>query len=184
MFRFDDDGSQKYFAESIETDGQSLAIYNNQQGQLIIQSAGLRSGFQGFSQVSFLARLIFLRYGFKNFKVESVPFFWTACVLEPGDVISFTCPYIPNRKLGTVGITGQLLEVLDRNWKFSEGIVELTLLDSGQGTAAAGALTPYKYTVDGDPDYTAATSGHRATHMYLCDDTDKYSNGDSAHTLI
>jgi hypothetical protein len=179
--RFDDDGSQKYFAESIQTDAPSVALYG-QYGQIIIQSAGLRSGFQGFSQAGFLARLIFLRYGFKNFKLESVPFFWTACVLEPGDVISFTNPYIPNRKLGTVGIFEQLLEVLDRTWKFSEGIVELTLLDSGLGVGA-GALV-YKYTVDGDPDYTVATGAHRATHMYLCADTDLYSNADPAHTLI
>jgi hypothetical protein len=178
--RFDDDGSQKYLAESIQTNADSVALYG-QYGQTIIQSAGLKSSLQGFSQAAFLARMIFLRYGFKNLKIDSLPVFWKACLIEPGDVITFTNPYIPDRKLGVVGITNQRLEVLDRTWKFSSGIVELTLLDSGLGT---GGATIYKYTVDGAPNYAGATVLNRSTHMYLCSDADIYSNGDPAHPMI
>lgn len=178
-FRFDDDGTGNgsFLAESLQTFGPSFQKYG-MVGPQIIESKGMRSGFQGFLWAQLISRLIFLRYGSKNLTLTSVPFFWSQCLLEPGDIIQLTIAQIPNRIGGTLGVTNLTFEVLDRNWKFESGLIELTLL-----AINLSAFKQYLITTNGEAAYTLASSADKAKYMFLCGTSGQYSNGDPANTL-
>lgn len=176
-FKFDKSDSD-YLSDSVQLFTDSIALYGLY-GEQEFESDGMRSGLGGFFLASFIARIIFLRYGLKTLRLPSVELFWTACVLEPGDLVAVTNPTIPDRKAGVVGISGKKFEVLDRTWRFADGVVELTLIDSsylaGFGTTL---IAP-----DGTGDYASETSTNKAKYMFLTNDLGKYSNGDNGHGL-
>lgn len=178
-FRFDksdDDG--KYKAEAIQQYAESIALYG-QYGQEIVESDGMRSGLQGFFLSSLVSRIIFQRYGLKNFRFESIPAFWTAVKLEPGDVVTLTHSKVPDRKLGVMGVTGRKFVVLDRTWNFQDALVQLTLVDASYFSN----FGLYKITPDAQGTYIASSSADKAKYMFLCNDSDQYSNGDAGHLL-
>jgi len=183
VFRFDktDNG---FAANATEVFPESVARFGSfgdgqMNGEHIIESEGARSGFQGFYQASFVARMIFYRYGLKNLQYESVPVSWTNCHLEPGDLVLVTQPTVPDRQNGVVGISNRPMEVLDREYDFMEGKVILKLLDAVYLDKFGGSLIA----PDGMADYTGASADNQAKYMFLCGDDDKYSNGDAAHVL-
>jgi hypothetical protein len=180
IMRFDDDGtgSTKFLAENISTYAAAIAKYGLTDGH-IIESQGMRSGFLGYFMAAIISRLIFLRYGLKNLTFDPMPALWDASVLDPGDIIAVTMPYVADRAAGVLGITTQTFEVMDRNWKFMDGTVELKLL-----ALDISAFKQFLITPNGEADYTAASSTDKAKYMFQCDPiTDKYSNGDPANTL-
>jgi hypothetical protein len=178
-FRFDDDGTGNgtFLSESVQEYGPAIERYGLV-GSQIIESKGMRSGFQGFLWADLIARLIFLRYGLKNLTLTSVPFLWSECLLEPGDIIQLTIAQVPNRTGGTLGVTDLTFEVLDRTWSFMTGLIELNLL-----AINLSAFKQYLITPNGEADYTLASSTDKAKYMFLCGANDKYSNGDPANTL-
>lgn len=178
-FRFDDDGTGngKFLSTAIVENAVSVNKYG-QFGARIIESQGMRAGLQGFFLARQTANLIFARYGNKNLKIDGLSAFWTACVVEPGDFVAVTHPLVPNKATGVRGITAKLFEVINRTLQFSDGIVQLDLIDasaySGVGTVL---IAP-----DSEADYTFAGTD-KTKYMFLCDDHAKYSNGDDANTL-
>jgi hypothetical protein len=178
-FRFDDDGTGngKFLSESLQEYGPSIEKFGLV-GSHIIEGKGMRSAFQGFLWAQLISRLIFLRYGSKNLTLISVPFFWSQCLLEPGDIIQMTIAQVPNRVGGTLGITNMTFEVFDRNWKFMNGVVELKLL-----AIDLRAFKQYLITPNGEASYTLASSIDKAKYMFLCGTSGQYSNGDPANTL-
>ena len=138
----------------------------------------MRSGFQGFLWAQLISRLIFLRYGSKNLTLTSVPFLWSQCLLEPGDIIQLTIAQVPNRAGGTLGVTNMTFEVLDRTWQFATGIIELTLL-----AINLAAFKQYLITTNGEANYAAASSADKAKYMFLCGTNGEYSTGAPANTL-
>jgi hypothetical protein len=178
-FRFDDDGTGNgnFLAESVQQYGLSVQKYGLV-GSQIIESTGMRSGFQGYLWAELISRLIFLRYGLKNLLLTAVPFLWSECLLEPGDIIQLTIAQIPNRTGGTLGVTNLTFEVLSRTWQFMTGLIELDLL-----AIDLSAFRQYQITPNAEADYTLASSGDKAKYMFLCGTNDEYSNGDPANTL-
>ncbi|HXM64465.1 MAG TPA: hypothetical protein VN950_26630 [Terriglobales bacterium] len=138
----------------------------------------MRSGFQGFLWAEIISRLIFLRYGSKNLLLTGVPFLWSECLLEPGDIIQLTIAQVPNRAGGTLGVTDLTFEVLDRTWQFMTGLIELNLL-----AIDLTAFKQYQIAPNGEADYPAASSGDKAKYMFLCGTNDEYSTGAPANTL-
>jgi hypothetical protein len=175
--RFDETTDGKFLGESIQEDGDSVAKYGLY-GQQVIESAGLRSAFLGFVLSALVSRLIFLRYGFKPLIFESVTAIWSACVLEPGDPLTMTNPQVPDRLAGVMGITGKLFEVMDRTWNFSACTVTYKLI-----TLDLATFKQYLITGNAEPNYTAASTLDQGKYMFLCNDSDQYSNGDPGNTL-
>jgi hypothetical protein len=183
--RFDSDGSN-FLNESVEEDAASVAKYGLY-GQQIIEAKGLRAGLNGFFFSSMTAFLIFLRYANKalchgdngkNSASSPINALWSAALVEPGDLVTITHPLIPNRTTGTMGITDKTYVVLDRTWQFFLGNVQFKLLEID-----LSKFKQFLITEDGEASYTAASSGDKATLMFLCNDSDEYSNGDPANTL-
>lgn len=176
--------SDKFMTEDTEVYQPSVDKFGKF-GQQIIESQGMRSSFQGYSQARLLARWIFLRYGLKTQQITDMHFFWKACLLELGDLVAITNSKIPDRTAGVVGVSGKLFEVLDRTWDFTTYTVKLTLLDASFLTSiwGVGATGPALIAPNGEADYTAASTSDKATYMFQCGNDDKYSNGDPARDL-
>jgi hypothetical protein len=182
QFQFDKDDSSanssgNYLAVDTEIYGPSITKYGTQFGEQVIQADGIRSGFQGFFTARMVSRMIFGRYGLKNLKFDqSAPdSIWQTCLLEPGDIVAVTHPQIPDRVAGVVGITGKLFEIMNRSFLFSTGRMNLTMIDASY----LSVFGLFKIAPNGTADYTAGSN----TFMYLCDNTDKYTNGDAGHIL-
>jgi hypothetical protein len=188
LFRFDKDessgGSGNYLSEALENFTESISKYGIY-GSTIIESDGIRAGLQGFFVAAIVARMLFYRYGMKTLafgkgnSATPVKAHWTAAVLEPGDVIDITNSHIPNRLTGSIGITSKLFEVLDVKRDYETATVELTLLDA----TYLQNFGRYLITPDGEANYTSASTADKAKYMFMCNDSDQYSNGDAAHQL-
>jgi hypothetical protein len=177
----DKDGTNNYFAQDTELYGASVSKYG-QYGETVIQADGLRSGFQGFFTARLVARMIFSRYGLKSLKFDSgaADAIWKTMRLEPGDIVGVTHPFIPNREAGTIGITSRLFEILNRSFKFSEGLMTFTMIDANFLTTTFGA---FKIAPDAEADYVSASAPDKLLYMFMCNDSDQYSNGNAAHIL-
>lgn len=184
LFRFDKDSQGNFLTQPLSKYQKSIDRFGEVgagqlYGEQIIESEGMRAGLQGIFLAKFVSRLIFLRYGLKNLQYEGVPHLWTACVLEPGDIVSVTNRFVPDRQAGVMGITNKLMEVMDREWNFHEGTVTLKLLDASYLSSFGGALI----TPDAQADFTAATADEKKKYMFLCNNSDKYSDGTAAQLL-
>lgn len=179
IFDFDDDGSggSKFLAEQIVDYDVSIAKYGLVGGQTI-QSQGMRSSFQGYFMAAIIGRLICLRYGLKTLVLDPLTLFWDAVTLEPGDIIAVTHPYIPDRVGGVMGVTAKAFEVMDRNWKFLAGRVELKLL-----AVDLSKFKQYQIAPNAEADYSAASGIDQAKYMFQCGADGKYSTGAVGNTL-
>jgi hypothetical protein len=175
-FRFDKSSSGDFNAERVEEYDVSIAKYG-QFGQQVVESQGMRAGLQGYVLGIETSRLIFLRYGLKQLKFDAnFNCDWTTCVLEIGDLVAVTNPFIPDRTLGVMGVQAKAFEVLDRSLSFDKGVVTLTLIEF--------TAFPFSYIApNGKAPYASASGADRARYMYLCNDTDTYSTGAAAKTL-
>lgn len=183
-FRFDKDSQGTFFAQPVEKYTKSIARFGEVgagqlYGEQVIESAGMRSGLQGYFLAAFGARLIFLRYGLKNLQYQGVPHIWTTCVLEPGDIVNVTNRFVPDRATGVMGITNKLMEVMDRDYNFAEGTVTLKLLDASYLSSFGNFLITH----DAQAAYASASADEKAKYMFLCNDSDQYSNADKSHVL-
>jgi hypothetical protein len=184
QFQFDKDdsagGSGNYLGQDTEVYGPSVAKYG-QYGELVVQSDGMRSNFQGFFVAKLVSRMIFYRYGLKNLKFDqnAPPCIWQAIRLEPGDIVAVTHSKVPDRAAGVMGITGKLFEILDRHVSFTEGIVTLTMIDANY----LSTFGTYQIAPTGHVAYAASSAPDKALYMFMCSDADLYSNSDPAHAL-
>lgn len=177
-WRFDHgSGSSSFLAESVESYGASIAKYGLYE-ENVIESAGMRSGFQGYFMAAFVSRLIFLRYGSKQLQFENVPLRWIQSLLEPGDFVVVTSSLVPDRKAGTIGVTAKTFEVLDRTWSFMPQIASVKLLE-----ADLTKFKQYLITPNGEADFAADTAPNKAKYLYLSDASGKYSTGVTANTV-
>jgi hypothetical protein len=179
-YRFDQDpgSSGNYNTEAVSIYNTSVSRYN-QYGAQVIESAGMRAGLQGVYLAAQISNLLFLRYGMKNLTFAEVDLLWSTCILEPGDIVDVTSVHVPNRLTGVMGVSGMLMEVFDRTWDFNAGIVKLRLIDASYlATVGTALIAPA-----GTPDWTLASTAQKTKYMFLCNDSDQYSDG-SAGALL
>jgi hypothetical protein len=186
VLRMDDSSGSTFATERVLDYAPSIAKYGLF-GQQTIEAKGLRSGLNGLFIGGVTAFLIFLRYGMKalccgdngkNSSSSPIDATWQSALVEPGDFVTMTHPQVPDRDLGVIGITGKVFVVMDRTWQFFEGHVQCKLIE-----VDFSKLTEFEVTPDGEPDYTAASSGDQRALMFLCDDTDRYSDANPGNTL-
>lgn len=175
-YRFDADADGKFQAESVQNWLTGIAKYGLY-GEQVIETAGLRSAFQGYFLAGFGARLIFLRYGDKQLQIEGLQTIWAESLLEPGDRISLTSSLVPDRANGVMGVTAKAFEILDRTWSPLTGVATFKLLEANT------AFKQYFIAPNGEPDFTLDTPTNQGKYLYLSDAAGKYSDGSAANTL-
>lgn len=180
-FRMDNTtgGSSDYAVETTNEFAPSVTLYG-QYGTQIIEAAGMRSGLQGIFLAERISSMIFRRYGSKNPMFTEIDLLWSACLLEPGDIVDMTSAHVPDRIAGVMGISGKLFEVFDRTWDFNDGIVKVRLLDASY-LATAGTSLIAENSV---PVWTSATSDEKAEYMFLANNSDQQSDGSAAPKLV
>lgn len=183
QFDKDDDGPNStgnYLNQSVQEYGPSVSKYGLY-GGITIAADGVRSAFQGYFIAGIVARLIFLRYGFKSlmFDQAAPDSIWNTMLLEPGDIVAVTHPDIPDRKAGTMGVTNKLFEVLHRTFKFSEGKMVLTMIDASY----LSTFGFFEITGDSQADYISSSTGDKHTFMFMTGANGKYSNNDPGNSL-
>lgn len=160
------------------------------QGQLIIESDGMRSGFQGFVLSAMVANSIFALYGSYNPTMQ-VDVLWNpAFSIELAEYVTVTHPLLPNRKLGVMGMVNQLFKVTARSYSFDSMVVTLTLEDASGISAftakrirsAGNVAIPGGPTVGAEP-YVISQPYEQQRYIYMSDITSKQSNGDPAARL-
>ncbi|HWR36365.1 MAG TPA: hypothetical protein VN622_10900 [Clostridia bacterium] len=176
-FRFDKN-EEKYRAEVIEVYGRSRDVYGQAGDVKVIESDGMRSGFQGYFIAALTARMIFLRFGMKNLQLENEAL-WNACPLSAGDIARVTHPLIPDRVHGTFGIANWQLQVLDKTYNFREAKVSLKLID----VSAITGFGRFRIAPDTQVDWPDATPAERSRYLFLSDNGGLQSDGSPANTL-
>jgi hypothetical protein len=149
------------------------------QGQLIIESDGIRSGFQGYLLSKMVANSIFSKYGNYNPSMDPEVFWQSAFRLMIGDFVTVTHPLLVDRRSGTVGMVAARYQVIKRSYDFSKFTVSLTINDaSGIRTYSAHRIAP-----DGKPAYGAGSDDDHARYIYMAGANGTQINGDAAATL-
>ncbi len=184
--RLDYDSSDSPKAIIVREDAASVAKFGLY-GNHIIEAKGLRSGLQGAFLGALAAWLIFLRYSFKqlmfgssnsgNGNANPINALWSACLVEPGDIVTLTHPQVPDRNAGVMGVTGKTFVAMDRQWQFFPCLTQLKLLETDLSKFKQYLIAP-----NGEAVYTAAGTD-QGKYMFLCNDSDQYSNGDPGNTL-
>lgn len=181
-----DNSTGSYLSSFTENYTPSYNLYGNLSSEQTINADGVRSAFQGFFIAALTAVLIFLRYGFKNLTFDSQSSggsnpdsIWNTLLYEPGDIVAVTHAQIPDRKAGVMGITNKLFEILNKTIKFSEGLLNYTMIDASY----LSNFGFYKIAPPGEPPYASASAGDKAEYMFFCGSNGAYSNGDPGHIL-
>jgi len=179
-YRFDQQAgsSGDFMTEAVQNYEASIDLYN-QYGQQIVESAGMRAGLQGVFLAVMVSNVFFQRFGLKNLTFPEVIVHWSACCVDPGDIIDMSSEFVPDRMRGVMGISAMLFEVFDRTWDLNNGLVKLRLVDASYLSRIGTA----KVAPDGTPAWTSASGAQKATYMFQCNDSDKYSDGANAVKL-
>jgi hypothetical protein len=186
-----DSSSNNGFAkERVDQHTASILKYG-MYGQQIIESKGLRSGLNGLFLARMTAFLIFLRYANKalchgdagkNASSDPVNGLWSSALIEPGDFGTMTHPDVPDRIAGVMGIIDKAYVAMDKTLQFpiggSAGTVQLKLLEVDLNKFKQYLIAP-----NGEASYVAASAIDKGKYLFLCNDSDLYSNGAAGNTL-
>ncbi len=179
QYQFDSDssGGSGMGAETNQISEASVERFG-QQGQLTIQSQGVRSGFQGYPLAAMVSQSIFNRYAWKNplLTLESL---WSPVLVQIGDFVNLTHSKIPNRATGALGVTNQLFQVIGKNPDPLKGTIEWTVIDASTIQAFGSAqIAPA-----GTPAFTAASAAQKAEYLFLTNDAGQQSDGSTGATF-
>jgi hypothetical protein len=187
IHRFDHDGD-KFAVGNVEIEAASESKFS-QQGSHVIESLGMRSALQGFGLARLVAQGIFNRFADKNLTMNALTAHWDeAALLEIGDFVELSHPFVPNRVSGALGITDQFFVVTKVSRVYMKGQVKISLADAEQVQLGGGidpaGLGPFLIAPASVPEWTAASQGQKDTYMFVGDKTDgKMSDDVDAHPL-
>jgi hypothetical protein len=141
----------------------SIALYKQRYKQQI-EADGLRLASGGLLRAFLLADRIFRRHAFGT-PAYRVRAFLSAIALEPGDLVWFSHPLVPDFQTGSAGLNNVICEVSERQPNYAEGYVEFELLD----TRFMSLTRPYQIAAAsaGVPTWGNATPAQRAQYMFL-----------------
>jgi hypothetical protein len=187
VHRFDHNGD-KFAVGNVEIEAASETKFN-QQGSHIIESLGMKSALQGFGLARLIAQGIFNRFADKNLTMKSLTAHWNeAALLEIGDFVKLSHPFVPNRVTGALGITNQFFVVTKVSRVYMKGQVKISLDDAAQVQLGGGidpaGLGPFKIAPNTVPEWAAASQEQKEKYMFVGDKTDgKMSDDEDAHPL-
>ncbi len=185
--RFDHNGD-KFAVSNVEIEAASETKFS-QQGAHVIESLGMKSALQGFGLARLIAQGIFNRFADKNLTMKSLTAHWDeAALLEIGDFVKLSHPFVPNRVTGVLGITDQFFIITKVSRVYMKGQVKISLDDAEQVELGGGidpaGLGPFKIAPMIVPVWTSATQPQKDAYMFIGDKTTgKYSDAVDAHPL-
>lgn len=129
-YNYDVDEIKDQFASHFEdSDSVSTAFYGEYPNSF--DSHGLRASLSGTATlISARASALLERYAF-GAPLINVRTFLAKLTIEPGDIISLTTAFLPNRATGARSITAGFFEVLERRLAFDQGYIDFSLLYTG-----------------------------------------------------
>lgn len=187
IHRFDHDGDG-FAVGNVEVEAASETKFN-QQGSHIIESLGMKSALQGFGLARLVAQGIFNRFADKNLTMKSLTAHWDeAALLEIGDFVELSQPFVPNRVTGALGITDQFFVVTKVSRVYMKGQVKISLDDAAQVQLGGGidpaGLGPFKIAPATVPEWVPASQAQKDAYMFVGDKTTgQMSDGVDAHPL-
>ncbi len=136
---------------------------------------GLRFSLGATTAIFLLSNRIFNRHAFGT-PEYSFTTFLKNFVLELGDFILLTHPKLLDMVTGTVGVSGVLCEITERQPDYANGVVTFKCVDTRFMGVSNGA---FEIAAVGDaiPVYGSATSPERAQYMFIALNTGLYSTG-------
>jgi hypothetical protein len=149
------------------------------QGQSIIESDGMRSGFQGFLLAKMVSNSIFAKYGNYNPVLDIAAHWFPAFRLEVADFVTITHPLVVDLRYGAP-LSAARYQVIKRGYSFGSNMtVSLAVNDaSGIRTFSAHRIAP-----NGTGAYTSVDTATQSRYIFLSGKDGKQSNGDAAATL-
>lgn len=175
-YRMDYDG-QNFWTEIEEIYGPGVTAHGLPTQQ-IIQSKGLRSPLGGGLYARMISAVLFQRYGYRPVQLD-VDVFWTAVVLELGDLVTVTHPLIKNILTGSVGMTNEVFEVQGVTRDYTKGTVSLKLLDVNYRQSG-----PFEVAPNGTPSWTGSTPAQQQQYMYIASAANsEYSTGQAGNAI-
>jgi hypothetical protein len=127
IFKYDSGQTADEFAATSEkfVRQDSIDLYGEE--LLTISSSGYRSSLAGTATLQeAVAELIFDRFAYDMPRVTlALPL--SKHLVEPGDTPGVTTPWLPEKASGERGVTGALMEIINRSINFAEGSVAIEL---------------------------------------------------------
>jgi hypothetical protein len=178
QYQFDSDTSGGGMGAETNQISEASVERFGQQGQLTIQSQGVRSGFQGYALAAMVSLGIFNRYAWKNpqLTLESM---WDPALVVIGDFVTLTHSKVPNRATGALGIVNRLFQVIGKKPSPLKGTIEWTVIDA----SALQAYGDAQIAPNGTPAFTAATAPEKAQYLFVTNDSGKQSDGTTGATF-
>lgn len=100
---------------------------------MVIESQGLRSELPNTLTLLAARALQILNRYENGSPVIRLTTFLQKELIEPGEILSLTSALLPNRGTKTRGVTGKLVEVVNRNIRFRDGQADFDCLDTSFG---------------------------------------------------
>lgn len=158
----------------------SLARYN-QYFEQDIESTGMKVNYGGFNLAYLQAQRIFSRHAFATPKYTFST--WLKYVpVELGDFFLLTHPLLLDLKVGTLGVTDVLCEVINRDPDYAQGKMTFDVLDTRfMSLSEPHYIAPV---AGGVPAYTSATDQQKAHYFFITGTGGTYSNGDPGDEIF
>ena len=143
VWEFDSDGGSY---QNYETFIQATSVSQYGRGnQISVQSAGLRTEMGAFAFTEWVSARLFARFGGVAPGIKggapllTLRAFLMTLPVWVGDYVALTHTKMPDITTGALGVTGRMYEVIDRQPNYAQGQMTYKLLDTGLGSAPAGA---------------------------------------------
>jgi hypothetical protein len=147
-FKYDHDGDD-FTTEVYSVDATSYSARGPSSSPLEIESKGLKSAhatssraFHALEVTSERSNAVFARYANPPVRLP-VQTLFSKNILEAGDIVSITHSKIADADAGTLGLTSQRAEVVNRKVDWARGRVNLDLLMTSFGKGIYSAYSPY-----------------------------------------
>jgi hypothetical protein len=143
------------------------------QGQLILESNGMRSQFQGFLMARMIANGIFAMYGFYNPTLQTTTLWNPLFKIELGEFVTFSHPLVPDRSTGLVGMVNKLFRISSRTYDFMNYTVTI-ILEDASGIKGFGA---HKISPTGHTNFTGSSADDQTKYLFMSNVSGKQSTG-------
>lgn len=156
--------SARAYSGQMSYEQQSSLLLYQQVYEQQVEATGLRTNYGGWMRSRALADRVFRRHAFAP-PAYRLRAHLAALVVELGDLASLTHPLLADFQTGKLGVVNVTCEVVDRKPNYSEGYVELSLLDTRfLNLGAAYQIAP---AAAGIPPWQQASPAERAQYAFV-----------------
>lgn len=171
LFEYDHDLVQGKYLKNVEySDGASISEHG-ESARFEVRSRGIRSDLDGDDIILNRWNRIKQRFS-KPVPKIAIRGFYSTHLFEIGEIVNFSHPSLPDVELGTRGMSGKIVEIVNKSFDLAGGAVHYDMLLTGFGQRY-GLWAP-----DTVPTYDSATQEEKDRYMFWCDDSEKLGAAD------